>query len=78
MNGIDAFAALRTGDAIPRAQVPELPFADFRSIVVERGQRGQRVAAFFGNVADSSPRRGTLRRPCRQRPRGCSALARRA
>ncbi len=55
MNSIHAFAAVRSGDAIPRAQVPVLPFADFRSIVVEAVKRGQRIVALFGNIADSSP-----------------------
>ncbi len=55
MNNVYTFAAVRTGDAIPRAQVPLLPFADFRSMVVEAVKRGQRIVALFGNIADSSP-----------------------
>ena len=54
MNAINSFAALRTGQAIPRAQVPQLPFADFRRTVVDAVKSGQRVAALFGDVADSS------------------------
>ncbi len=69
MNGIDTFAALRTGHAIPRAQVPVLPFADFRSIVVEAVKCGQRIVALFGNIADSSPDVEVYARPCRQCPR---------
>jgi Ni,Fe-hydrogenase III large subunit len=47
------FAALRTGRAIPRGQVPQLPLADFRQSIVEAVAGGQRVAALFGD--DSGP-----------------------
>jgi len=48
------FAALRVGQAIPRGQVPQLPFADFRESVVNAVAGGQRVAALFGDVPDST------------------------
>ena len=54
MNANRSFAALRTGQAVPRAQVPQLPFADFRGPSSTRSHGGQRVAALFGDVADSS------------------------
>jgi Ni,Fe-hydrogenase III large subunit len=49
MNDKTGFAALRNGQAIPRAQIPELGFGDFRRIVVGSVAAGQRVAALFGD-----------------------------
>jgi Ni,Fe-hydrogenase III large subunit len=48
------FAALRVGQAIPRRQVPQLSFADFRGSIVDAVSGGQRVAALFGDVPDST------------------------
>jgi len=48
------FAALRVGQAIPRAQVPQLPFADFRESISGAVAGGQRVAALFGDAPDST------------------------
>src|SRR4051794_77941 len=48
------FAALRPGRPIPRGQVPQLSFAEFRDSLVEALAGGQRVAALFGDVAGSS------------------------
>ncbi len=48
------FAALHAGQAIPRGQVPQMPFADFRGSIVDAVAGGQRVAALFGDVADST------------------------
>ncbi|MGE5192174.1 MAG: hydrogenase [Deltaproteobacteria bacterium] len=56
MNDKDGFAGLRNGQAIPRAQIPELVFGDFRRTVVGSVAAGQRVAALFGD--DSSARGG--------------------
>ena len=47
-----AFQTVRTGQVIPRGQVPCLPLAAFRETVVQGIQRGQRVAALFGDVAN--------------------------
>jgi Ni,Fe-hydrogenase III large subunit len=68
----NGFAALHTGQAIPRTRIPQLPFVDFRQAIVDAVARGQRVAALFGDtlapngsvhfyavLVDSS--RGTLR-----------------
>ncbi len=49
-----SLAAIRSGQAVPRARVPHLPFADFRRAVVDAYHGGLRVAALFGDVADSS------------------------
>lgn len=43
------FVAVRTGQAISRAQVPDLPLAEFRRTIVEAVADGQRVAALFGD-----------------------------
>ncbi len=48
------FAALRAGQAGPRAEIPELPFADFRRSIVDAVAGGRRVAALFGNAATST------------------------
>jgi Ni,Fe-hydrogenase III large subunit len=47
------FACLRNGVAIPRRNVPDLPFAEFRRALVEAAADGGRVSAFFG-AADPS------------------------
>jgi Ni,Fe-hydrogenase III large subunit len=54
MNAIDSFASLRTGQALPREQVPNVPFDQFRRAVTDGVKSGQRVAAFFGDVSGSS------------------------
>jgi Ni,Fe-hydrogenase III large subunit len=51
MNG-NGFTPVQTGEAIPRGRVAELPFPDFRAALVDAVERGQRVAALFGD--DSS------------------------
>jgi len=48
------FAVLHAGRAIPRGQVPQLPFADFRTSIVNAVADGQRAAALFGDVTDST------------------------
>jgi len=48
------FAALHARQAIPRGQVPQMPFADFRGSIVDAVAGGQRVAALFGDVPDST------------------------
>ena len=50
MNRIKGFRALYNGEAIPRSQVPALPFAEFRSVLLGAITRGQRVAALFGEA----------------------------
>jgi Ni,Fe-hydrogenase III large subunit len=46
----NGFTGFRSGQAIPRAGVPELPFADFRRTIVDGVARGLRVAALFGDA----------------------------
>jgi Ni,Fe-hydrogenase III large subunit len=43
--------ALRVGQAIPRADIPEVSVADFRRAVLGAVFAGQRVAALFGDAA---------------------------
>jgi Ni,Fe-hydrogenase III large subunit len=45
-------AVLRNGRAIPRAQVPQLPWVDFSRAIISAAAGGQRVAALF---ADAPP-----------------------
>jgi Ni,Fe-hydrogenase III large subunit len=52
MSKSNQLAKVRTGRAVPRAEVPRLPFAEFRRTVVDAVSRGQRVAAFFGDLPD--------------------------
>jgi Ni,Fe-hydrogenase III large subunit len=47
------FAALHVGQPIPRGQVPQRSVADFRRTILEGIDGGLRVAALFGNVAES-------------------------
>jgi len=44
------FRTLYAGQAIARAQIPHLPFADFRRAVLTAVADGQRVAVLFGDV----------------------------
>ncbi len=48
MNGTN-FAVLRTGQTIPRDQIPRMSFADFREALLVGVERGQRVSALFGD-----------------------------
>ena len=50
----NGFAALRAGQPISQAQIPRLPFADFRRAVIDAVAGGQRVAALFGHATDST------------------------
>jgi Ni,Fe-hydrogenase III large subunit len=52
----NGFAEVRTGQSIPRAQVPHLNLAEFRDAIVNGTARGQRVAALFGDAGSSSER----------------------
>jgi Ni,Fe-hydrogenase III large subunit len=47
-------ALVRTGQVLPRDQVPHLPFAEFRGAVVDGVGRGLRVAALFGDAPPSA------------------------
>jgi Ni,Fe-hydrogenase III large subunit len=51
MNGPTRLAALDNGQALPRAQVPELPLADLQDAVADAVAAGQRVAALFADAA---------------------------
>jgi Ni,Fe-hydrogenase III large subunit len=53
MNG-NVFAPLRPGQPIPRRQIPQSAFADFRRAVVDAFTRGQRVTALFGGATAST------------------------
>jgi Ni,Fe-hydrogenase III large subunit len=46
------FVRLRNGQAIPRASLPELPFADFRRTVLDAVAAGQTVPALFGDTSE--------------------------
>jgi Ni,Fe-hydrogenase III large subunit len=50
MNG-PRFATLRTGRAVPRREIPQLSWADFRRNIADAVADGLRVAAMFGNCA---------------------------
>jgi Ni,Fe-hydrogenase III large subunit len=45
-----AFSTVRSGQAIPRSQVPDLSGDEFRRIISSAVARGQRVAALFGDA----------------------------
>ncbi len=50
----NSFATLHSGQAIPKEQIEQVPFADFHRTIVAAVEGGQRVAALFGD-APSSP-----------------------
>lgn len=50
MNGNIGFASVRNGLAIPRPNVPEVPFDDFRRTIIDAVTDGGRVSALFGDV----------------------------
>ena len=45
---------VRTGQAVPRARIPRLSFAELRGSVVDAVEGGQRIAAFFGDAPGPS------------------------
>ena len=45
-----ALPVLRTGQAIPRGQIPRVPFEEFRVTIVDAVAGGQRVVALFGDA----------------------------
>lgn len=47
----NCFTSQRNGQSIPRAQVPEMSFTDFRRSIGDGLAGGQRLAALFGDVA---------------------------
>lgn len=49
-----SFTAARTGQAIPRSQISQLPLEDFRRHVISAVNGGQRVAALFGDDVSGS------------------------
>lgn len=51
MTDDDRFVSMRNGQELPRAQVPRLPFVEFRRAVVETVGAGKPVAALFGNAS---------------------------
>ncbi|MBI3270264.1 MAG: NADH-quinone oxidoreductase subunit C [Planctomycetes bacterium] len=55
MNGacFDRLAALHNGQAVSRDRVPELPFLDLRTAILEGVELGGRLAAFFGRKTAS-------------------------
>jgi Ni,Fe-hydrogenase III large subunit len=48
------FASVRTGQALPRSQIPQWPLADFRRAIVEAVAGGHKVAALFGDATASA------------------------
>jgi Ni,Fe-hydrogenase III large subunit len=57
MNKKNNLAVLRNGQALPREQIPELSFPEFRRALMDAVSAGQRVAALF---ADPAPATGGL------------------
>jgi Ni,Fe-hydrogenase III large subunit len=53
MNPAAAFTPLRPGHALARADVAELPLAEFQRSVVDAVAGGQRIAALFGDAPDA-------------------------
>ena len=47
------FTAIRVGQSMPMARVPELPAADFRRTITNAVRGGQAVVAFFGHVSST-------------------------
>jgi Ni,Fe-hydrogenase III large subunit len=47
-------ASVHAAQSVPRAQIPQLPFGDFRRAVVDAVRGGQRVAALFGDSSDAA------------------------
>lgn len=54
MNG--GFTALRVGQALERAKLTPLPWAQFRAHILDAVEAGQRVAAFFADPRGTSER----------------------
>jgi Ni,Fe-hydrogenase III large subunit len=52
----NGFAGVYTGQAIPRGQVPQVAFQEFRRTIVSAVANGQRVAALFGDAPTSTDR----------------------
>src|SRR5258708_18525964 len=52
----NGFAVLHTGQAIPRGQVSQVSFQDFRRTIVSAVVNGQRVAALFGDAPTATDR----------------------
>lgn len=50
MSSHEQFVTIRNGETIPRGQIPELSFTDFRREVVNGVASGQRIAALFGDA----------------------------
>jgi Ni,Fe-hydrogenase III large subunit len=50
------FKPIFNGQAVPRSQVPALPFARFRRAVLDAVQDGQRLAALFGHAPEPAGR----------------------
>src|SRR5207249_2608047 len=46
-------ATLHNGQAIPRAQIPQVPFERFRQTILDAAFAGQRVVALFGAASAS-------------------------
>jgi len=48
----NGFAILRTGQAIPRVQIPQSSFGEFRRTILAAVAGGQRIAALFGDAPE--------------------------
>src|SRR5207245_1001379 len=44
------FVAVRNGQTIPQAQVPQLAFDEFRLAIVDAVERGRRISALFADT----------------------------
>jgi Ni,Fe-hydrogenase III large subunit len=47
------FVSLNTGEAIPRARIPERSFEDLRAGIIDAVEDGDRVIALFGDASES-------------------------
>jgi hypothetical protein len=52
------FARLRNGTAVPRRDVPDRPFDEFRRAILDGMDRGWRVSALFADAGAGEPARG--------------------
>lgn len=52
MNNLPKFATFQNARAIPRADIPQLPMADFRRGILDAVADGNKVTALFGDAPD--------------------------
>jgi Ni,Fe-hydrogenase III large subunit len=52
---VSQFAQIANGQSLPRAQIPDLPLAEFQLAILEAVRKKQRVAALFGAPDTADP-----------------------